>query len=117
MEMAELKRISMDNPEIRKNGRGKVVDGRFPMFFTASGIEFMLKGSELWIELSSNYYGHESWTSVLLNDARISRMMVPKGSQTFCIFRGMSGDKVKNVRIYKDVQAMSGDDMHLLQVM
>ena len=40
--MAELRKITMDNPEIHKNGRGKVADGRFPMFFTASGIEFML---------------------------------------------------------------------------
>ena len=47
--MTELKKITMESPEIIKHGRGKVIDGRFPMFFTASGIEFMIKGSEIWV--------------------------------------------------------------------
>ena len=116
MEMAELKKITMDNPEIHKYGRGKVMSGRFPMFFTASGIEFMLKGSELWIELSSNYYGHESWISVLLNDVRISRMMVPAGKQKFCVLRNLNPEVVKRVRISKDTQAMKDDTGHFLSI-
>ena len=66
--MNELNQFTMENPNICKCGRGNVADGRFPMFYTASGIEFMLKGSELWIELSSYYNSHESWISILLND-------------------------------------------------
>jgi len=112
----ELKKITMDNPEIHKNGRGKVVDGRFPMFFTASGIEFMLKGSELWIELSSYYYSHESWISVLLNDVRISRMMVPAGKQKFCVLRNLNPEVIKRVRISKDTQAMKEDPGHFLSI-
>lgn len=114
--MAELKKITMENPKIRKNGRGKVVDGRFPMFFTASGIEFMLKGSELWIEFSSYYYDHESWISVLLNDVRISRMMVPAGKQKFCVLRNLNPEVVKRVRISKDTQAMKDDTGHFLSI-
>lgn len=114
--MAELNRVTMDHPEIRKNGRGRVLDGRFPMFFTASGVEFMLKGSELWIELSSDYFDHESWISVLLNDVRISRMMVPAGKQKFCILRNLNSEVVKRVRISKDTQAMKDDTGHFLSI-
>lgn len=114
--MAELKRITMDNSEICKNGRGKVTDGRFPMFFTASGIEFMLRGSELWVELSSDYSDHESWISVLLNDVRISRMMVPAGKQKFCVLRNLNSEVIKRVRISKDTQAMKDDTGHFLSI-
>ena len=114
--MAELNRVTMDHPAIRKNGRGKVTDGRFPMFFTASGIEFMLRGSELWVELSSDYSDHESWISVLLNDVRISRMMVPAGKQKFCVLRNQNPEVVKRVRISKDTQAMKDDTGHFLSI-
>lgn len=114
--MTELKRISMDNPEIHKNGRGKVIDGRFPMFYTASGIEFMVTGSELWIELSSDYNTHESWVSILLNEVRVSRVMVTKGRQKFCVFRNLSPDVEKRVRISKDTQAMKDDTGHFLSM-
>jgi len=114
--MAELKKIIMKIPDIQKNGRGSVVDGRFPMFYTASGIEFMIKCSELWIELSSDYYSQESWISVLLNDVRISRIMVPSGKQKFCVLRNMNPEVIKKVRISKDTQAMKDDTGHFLSI-
>ena len=114
--MNELNLFTMDNPNICKYGRGKVIDGRFPMFYTASGIEFMLKGSELWIELSSYYNSHESWISILLNDVRVSRVMVPKGRQKFCVFRNLNPNVVKWVRISKDTQAMKDDHGHFLSM-
>lgn len=116
--MAELKQYNLDEiPYLKVHGRTTEALRPLTLFWTASGIELNVKGSELWITFFSDYQSYESWISVEINGAYISRMMVPKGTQTFCIFRGMSADKVKNVRIYKDVQAMSGDDMHLLQVM
>lgn len=114
--MLELKRFTMENPSIHKNGRGRIVNGRFPMFYTASGIEFMIKCSELWIELSSDYYGHEPWISVLLNDVRISRMMVPAGKQKFCVLHNMNPNGIKRVRISKDTQAMKDDTGHFLSI-
>ena len=114
--MTELKKITMEHPEIRKYGRGKVIEGQFPMFYTASGIEFMLKGSEVWIEFSSFYSGQESWVSVLLNDTRIIRMMVPEGKQKFCIFRNLNPEAIKRVRISKDTQAMRDDYGHYLSI-
>ena len=114
--MNELNLFTMENPNIRKYGRGKVLDGRFPMFYTASGIEFMINGSELWIELSSYYNSHESWISILLNDVRVSRVMVPKGKQKFCVFRNLNPDVIKRVRISKDTQAMKDDTGHFLSI-
>ncbi len=115
--MAELKQYDLDEiPHLKVHGRTTSQLRPLTLFWTASGVELNIKGSELWMTFESDYQSYEPWISVEINGAYVSRMMVPKGTQTFCIFRGMSPDKIKNVRIYKDVQAMSGDEWHLLQV-
>lgn len=79
------------------------------LFWTGSGIELNVTGSELWIEVSADYRVYEPWISVLINGAPVARQMVTAGSHAICVFRGMSPDAVKNVRIVKDTQPMSGD--------
>lgn len=114
--MNELKKITMDNSKIQKCGRGYVIDGRFPLFYTGSGVEFELKASELWFEFTSDFHSFESWVSVILNGVRISRFMVPKGTQKFCIFRNMNPETVKNIRLVKDTQALRDDPEHFLSI-
>ena len=41
--------------------------------------------------------------------------MLSKGINKICIFRGMNPEKIKQVRIIKETQAMSGDEECLLQ--
>ncbi|TYA12227.1 SGNH/GDSL hydrolase family protein [Paenibacillus faecis] len=79
------------------------------LFWTGSGIELNAKGSELWIEVEADYDQYESWITVLINSAAVSRQMLTKGRYWVCLFRGMNPDRVKNVRVVKDVQAMNGD--------
>ena len=97
-------------------GRTTLCRDPLPLFWTGSGIELRVKASELWIEFESNYETHEQWISVSINGAFISRQMLHTGKQTVCMFRNMNPEEAKEVRIYKEVQAMSGDDKSMLLI-
>ncbi|WP_067619845.1 SGNH/GDSL hydrolase family protein [Alicyclobacillus acidiphilus] len=86
------------------------------LFWTASGIELNVDGSELWIEVEADYGQYEPWIAMLNNGALVSRQMLTAGRQWLCVFRGMNPDNVKHVRIVKELQAMSGDPDCLLQI-
>lgn len=104
-----------DLPQVRILGRTSKQDP-VTLFWTGSGIELEFTGSELWVEFFSDYTYYESWVSVELNGAWISRFMVPRGLQRICLFRGMSCGVQKRVRLIKETQAMSPDSTHLLQI-
>ena len=90
---------------------GRTTDRRDPLtlFWTASGFEVNVTGSELWVEVESTYEIFEPWFSYTVNGDWIGRQMLPKGRYWVPLFRGMSPEPVKNVRFYKDLQAMSDD--------
>ncbi|MEO2207951.1 GDSL-type esterase/lipase family protein [Paenibacillus pabuli] len=96
---------------------GRTTGQRAPLtlFWTGSAIELQVTGSELWVEVESDYDIYEPWISILVNGVPVSRQMVTAGRYWICVFRGMSEDTVKNVRIVKDVQAMSADSGCSLQ--
>lgn len=79
------------------------------LFWTGSAIEINAKGSELWIEVEADYEIYEPWISIVINSVPVSRQMLTTGRYWICVFRSMNENVVKNVRIIKDVQAMSGD--------
>lgn len=97
---------------------GRTTDRKEPLtlFWTGSGVEFEIQAGELWVELTSDYERLEPWISIQVNGAWISRQMVLRGTHKLCIFCGMNPEKVKQVRIIKDTQAMSGDERCLLQL-
>lgn len=102
-------------PQVRALGRHA---DRSPLtlFYTASGIECLFTGSELWLGLNADYELYEPWVSVELNGAWISRFPLGKGASQVCLFRGMTPGTPKHVRVRKEVQAMHDDPRHLLQV-
>lgn len=87
-----------------------------PLFWTGSGIELNARGSELWVEVEVDYQSYEPWISVQINSAHVSRQMLTKGRYWICLFRGMSADKIKNVRFIKETQPMSGDPACVLLI-
>jgi len=97
---------------------GRTTNNRSPLalFWTGSGIELNVRASELWVELEADYDLHEPWIHLLINGASVSRQMVIAGRRWVCLFRGMNADKVKNVRLVQEVQAMSGDPACSLQL-
>lgn len=90
---------------------GRTTDKLNPLtlFWTGSFLELNAKGSELWVEVDVDYEDYEPWVSILINEALVSRQMLTSGRYWIPVFRGMTADTVKNVRIVRDVQAMNGD--------
>jgi len=103
-------------PHLKVHGRTAGRLDPLTLFWTGSGIELNVTGSELWIEVRADYNTYEPWISVLINGAPVARQMVTKGSRAICVFRGMNPDAVKNVRVVKDTQAMSADPACALQI-
>jgi hypothetical protein len=91
-----------------------VKDGSVVLFWTGSALEFNVTGSLFNIELYSDYDVYEQWISVYVNGAFIQRLMLPKGNHVVECYRNMNPENVKNVRIVKEVQAMSDDKSALL---
>ncbi len=92
------------------HGRTDETQPALPLFFNGSGIEVNVTGSELWIDLDVDFETHEPWIWTALNDAFMSRQMLPSGACSLCLFRGMSPDSVKNVKFFRELQAMSEDN-------
>lgn len=102
--------------QIRVLGRHVPSKEPLTLFYTASGVECRFTGSELWLRLNADYDQVEPWVSVELNGSWISRFPVNKGESEVCLFRGMTPGTEKHIRVLKDVQAMSDDPAHLLQI-
>ncbi|XEC97551.1 SGNH/GDSL hydrolase family protein [Paenibacillus tarimensis] len=104
----------LDNVKVHGRTTGSL--SPLTLFWTGSAIELNVKGSELWIEIEADYDIYEPWISVLINSVPVSRQIITAGRHWVCIFRGMNENAVKNVRVVKDVQAMSGDPGCSLQL-
>lgn len=91
------------------HGRTDETQCPLPLFFNGSGIEVNVTGSELWIDLDVDYDVHEPWIWTALNGAFMSRQMLMPGVYSLCLFRGMSPEQVKNVRFFRELQAMAED--------
>lgn len=103
-------------PYLKVHGRTIGELAPLTLFWTGSAVELNVRGSELWVEVESQYDMYEAWISILINGVPVSRQMLTAGRYWVCVFRGMNADVVKNVRIVKDVQAMSGDPGCSLQI-
>ncbi|GGH65300.1 acetylxylan esterase [Paenibacillus silvae] len=112
----ELQTIAItDLAHLKIHGRTTANRTPVTLFWTGSAVELNVQGAELWVEVESAYDHLEPWISVVVNGVPVSRQMLTSGRGWLCIFRGMNPDAVKNVRIIKDVQAMSADPGCLLQ--
>lgn len=98
-----------DIPELKIHGR--TTDCREPLtlFWTASGFECNISGTELSVEVEVTYNTFEPWFSYTINGDWIGRQMLTEGRYWVPLFRGMNADEIKNVQFYKDLQAMSDD--------
>ncbi len=105
-----------DIEELKVHGRTTKSRDPLVLFWTASGFECNVSGSELWVEVEVSYQMYEPWFSYTINGDWIGRQMLPEGRYWIPLFRGMSFDAVKNVRFYKDLQAMSGDGESFIRI-
>lgn len=107
-ENSKLKTYSLaEVGNMKVHGRTTRCLSPLTLFWTGSGVEFNARGSELWVEVETDYDVYEPWITILINSYPVSRQMLTAGRQWICVFRGMNADVVKNVRIVKDIQPMS----------
>ncbi|MCR5279129.1 MAG: GDSL family lipase [Lachnospiraceae bacterium] len=86
-----------------------------PLFWSHSGIEVNCTGSELWVVVETDSDFHEPWVASELNGALLSRQMLLPGTHEICLYRSMVPGVVKNVKFYRELQAMGDDEkVHLL---
>lgn len=96
---------------------GRVGGKEEPAFFwTGSGIEFTVDGSELSIEFITDYEIYEQWIRVEIDGFSMIRTALPKGRSTLTIYRNMNPDNVRKIRVVKEVQPMMADKSGLLIV-
>lgn len=115
--MSELKKWKLNEIEHYKV-HGRTIPGvcPLPLFFNGSAVEVNVSGSELWIDLEVSYTVFEPWITCEINGDMMSRQMLLPGKQSICLFRGMSPEAVKNIKVTRELQAMSDDPDNFLLV-
>lgn len=111
-----MEKLVSEIQEIKVHGRTTECRSPITLFWTASGIECNVSGTELSIEVEVEYDTFEPWFSYTLNGDWIGRQMLTKGRYWIPLFRGMSPQTIKNVRFYRDLQAMSDDVNSLIHI-
>ena len=102
-------------PHCKIHGRTDTSQDPLPLFWTGSGLEVNVSGTELWIEVEVDFDYHEPWAACRIDGALMSRQMLLPGRHKLCLFRNMSPEAVKNVCFFRELQAMSEDNAcHLL---
>lgn len=103
VEIGDVKKINIF-------GRLGKMKNPLPLFFNGSGVEIVVTGSDLWIEVETDSDFHEPWVAYELNGALMSRQMLLPGEHSICLFRNMNPETPKTIRFYRELQAMSEDD-------
>jgi lysophospholipase L1-like esterase len=109
--MGELRFVNVsDIKNIHIFGRMGKMRQPLPLLFNGSGVEVVVTGSELWIDIDTDSDFMEPWIAYEINGALIGRQMLLPGEHHICLFRSMDPTAAKRVRIYRELQAMNDDD-------
>ncbi|MCR5824007.1 MAG: GDSL family lipase [Lachnospiraceae bacterium] len=101
-------------PNLKVLGRTFPKASPLPIYWNHSGIEVNCTGTELWVDIECDYDFYEIWVASEVNRALMARQMIYPGKSSICLYRNMAAGTVKNVRFYRDLQAMNeAPDMHL----
>ena len=109
-------RLIREIPELKIHGRTTACLEPLTLFWTASGFECNISGTELSVEVEVTYDTYEPWFSYTVNGDWVGRQMLPKGRYWIPLFRGISAETIKNVQFYKDLQAMSDDGHSFIHI-
>lgn len=110
MKNTNLKEYSLKEiPHYKVHGRTVPGACPLPLFFNGSAVEINVSGTELWVDLTIDYTTYEPWITCEINGEMMSRQMLLSGTYAVCLFRGMSPETVKTVKVTRELQAMSGD--------
>lgn len=91
-------------------------DRKKAFFWTGSGIEFAVTGSELYIDFTTDYDIYEQWVRIEVDGFSMIRTALPKGESSLCIYRNMNPENVRRIHVYKEVQPMQADKAGILYI-
>ncbi len=97
-------------------GRTAQTDGKLTLFWTGSGIELSVRGSELILEMEAGDEQYDLWIDVIIDGSFVTRRMLDIGRQSVTVFRGMDPNTVKQVKIIRDTQAMPKDTCSYIDI-
>ena len=105
MELKEI--ILLQNlDKILIQGRvGKITEKGVPLFWTGSALELNVTGTALYFEYECTERPGGMYMRIEIDGADIARFMVLQGTHKVCAFIGLEAEKIKNVRILRDMQA------------
>jgi len=86
---------------------GRTGSDAINLYWTGSGVEMDLYGSELWIEVDVDWSYYEPWISALEKEQLLVRMPLQRGRQWILLFRGFDASKSHHITILRETQAMS----------
>src|SRR5574344_2670553 len=101
---------------VKINGRTTFSNNALNLFWTASGFECLVNGSEFWVDFNIDYEKFDQWIAIYINGALYGRQMITKETTKVCVFRNMSPDVKKHVCIRKENDPHAEDLRFLLQV-
>ncbi len=101
---------------VKIHGRTKMGPDFLPLFWNNAGVEVNCTGGELWIDLEVDSAFYEAWIATELNGAFMSRQMLHPGTCSICLYRSMTPGPVKNVKFYRELQAMGNMERTILLV-
>lgn len=105
--------IPIEEQNINILGRTKK-NNPLPLFWTGSGVEFAVDGTELYFDFETDFEIHEQWIRIEINGYPMLRTSLVKGKSTVCAFYGLVAEEVKRVRLIKEVQPMRTDNSNKL---
>ncbi len=98
-------------------GRCGLTEEAISCFWTASGVAFDIRASQLYLWVRASYRVYDLWVDIEIDGEVIQRRMLDPGLQKVCIFRGMDPEGIKHVRILRDTQAMPEDAVSRLDLL
>lgn len=105
--MSKLQSFRVSEIEnLRVQGRtSSNINEGIPLFWTGSCIEINVTGSQLWFTYECKGGVNGDYLRIEIDGAEISRFMLVEGIHKVCAFMGFGEAVVKNVRIYREMQA------------
>ena len=101
-------------------------DGALTLFWTASGVELLIRAPRLDLRYRADYEAFEPWLDIVIDGARTQRVMLSAGEHELTVFRSplpsgapMDGSSLplRHVMILRDTPAMPDDGRNLLQLL
>ncbi len=103
------------NPKIHIYGR-TLHKSPLPLFWTASGIEFVTDASSCYLDVECDYDAMEQWIRIEVEEYTMIRMPLERGRHRICVFHDLVPGCRRKVNFWKEVQPMGGDEKACLLI-